>query len=207
MSFSKRILHLFTFINSSRPPTYFKSGRLKIAEKRKKLFTTYLLYTNACIAVSFSGLGDLIEQTYEIQVGNQNNWDMVRTLKLASTGLPIGLVCHAWYIILDRYMPVRNAKSLVKKILLDQFIASPIYICLFFTTLGLYNSSDCTDVIKQIKINGKDIYQMEWFIWPPAQFFNFYFLPTKFRILYDCTISLGFDVYFSYVANKDSRKK
>ena len=39
----------------------------------------------------------------------------------------------------------------------------------------------------------------EWFIWPPAQFVNFYFLPTRFRVIYDNGISLGYDMYTSHV--------
>jgi protein Mpv17 len=39
-------------------------------------------------------------------------------------------------------------------------------------------------------------------VWPPAQVINFYLLPTRFRVLYDNTISLGYDVYTSYVAHE-----
>jgi protein Mpv17 len=171
------------------------------------MFTKYLIYTNVMISVTFSGLGDLIEQVYEITVGHQKDWDKMRTVKLASTGFPVGLACHNWYIVLDRCLSVRNGKNLAKKIVLDQLIASPVYICLFFTTLGLWNDWSKVDVIENIKKNGKEVYKMEWYVWPIAQLFNFYFLPTKFRILYDCTISLGFDVYFSYVTNKDTKPK
>ena len=43
----------------------------------------------------------------------------------------------------------------------------------------------------------------EWFIWPPAQFVNFYFLPTRLRVIYDNTISLGYDMYTSHVKNSN----
>ena len=43
----------------------------------------------------------------------------------------------------------------------------------------------------------------EWFIWPPAQFVNFYFLPTRFRVIYDNAISLGYDMYTSHVKNSN----
>jgi protein Mpv17 len=129
MPFQRQIAHLFASISKT---LVVNSVRLKFRENKQKLFTKYLLYTNVCIAVSFGGLGDLIEQAYEIQVGHQKKWDEQRTLQLASTGVPVGLVCHNWYMLLDRFLPVRNGKNLIKKIVLDQCIASPIYICLFF---------------------------------------------------------------------------
>jgi len=48
---------------------------------------------------------------------------------------------------------------------------------------------------------GTQLYIAEWFIWPPAQFVNFYFLPTRLRVIYDNTISLGYDMYTSHVKN------
>ena len=51
---------------------------------------------------------------------------------------------------------------------------------------------------------GTQLYLAEWFIWPPAQFINFYFLPTRFRVVYDNVISLGYDMYTSHVKNSKS---
>lgn len=66
-----------------------------------------------------------------------------------------------------------------------------------------------------------ELYTAEWLVWPPAQvimsiyvsfpqFFlqaiNFYLLPTRFRLLYDNVISLGFDCYCSHVLNDECTK-
>ncbi|KAK6185569.1 hypothetical protein SNE40_007774 [Patella caerulea] len=55
------------------------------------------------------------------------------------------------------------------------------------------------DIAAEVLVKGSTIYTMEWLIWPPAQLINFMFLPTKFRVLYDNIISLGFDTYYSNV--------
>ena len=94
--------------------------KFKIRETNKKLFTKYLLVTNLTISTSFSGLGDFLEQSYEIAAGYQKKWDRMRTVKLGSTGLPVGFVCHYWFIFLDRHITGRTGKFLVKKLLLDQ---------------------------------------------------------------------------------------
>ena len=51
------------------------------------------------------------------------------------------------------------------------------------------------------------LYIAEWVVWTPAQLINFYFLPTRYRVLYDNTISLFYDSYTSYLANEIQTKK
>lgn len=46
-------------------------------------------------------------------------------------------------------------------------------------------------MLDEIKDKALRLYTAEWVIWPPAQVINFYVLPTKYRVLYDNSISLG----------------
>ena len=57
------------------------------------------------------------------------------------------------------------------------------------------------------KYLGTQLYLAEWFIWPPPQFVNFYFLPTRFRVIYDNVISLGYDMYTSHVKHSNVDKE
>jgi protein Mpv17 len=61
-----------------------------------------------------------------------------------------------------------------------------------------------SEVIQEMKIKAWRLYAAEWVVWPPAQIINFYILPTRFRVLYDNTISLGYDVYTSRVKHSSS---
>ena len=42
---------------------------------------------------------------------------------------------------------------------------------------------------------------------PPALIFSFTFLSTRYRVLYDNIISLGFDVYNSYLVHRELKEK
>ena len=53
--------------------------------------------------------------------------------------------------------------------------------------------------IKDTRELGTQLWLSEWFIWPPAQFVNFYFLPTKYRVVYDNLVSLFYDWYTSHL--------
>lgn len=113
--------------------------------------------------------------------------------------MSIGIVCHYWYKYLDAKLPGRTINIVLKKVFIDQLVCSPLCIIMFFLTLGLLEKSKWSDLKNEIIKKAYRLYIAEWVIWPPAQIFNFYFLPTRYRVLYDNTISLGYDVYTSHV--------
>lgn len=166
----------------------------------------YLLYTNVAISISLSSLGDTLEQQYELLTDQLDERSLVRTAHMALSGGTVGVVCHYWYQILDRRMPGRTLRIVCKKVLLDQFICSPIVISTFFVTLGLLERSSRDEMMAEIRDKAVRLYVAEWVVWPPAQVLNFYVLPSRYRVLYDNTISLGYDVYTSKVKHGGKRK-
>lgn len=116
-----------------------------------------------------------------------------------SFGLTSGFLCHYWYIFLDKRVPGKSLSIVARKILYDQILFSPINIVACLAVAGLLEACSRKELIEDIADKGLRLYLAEWFIWPPAQFFNFYFLPTRFRVIYDNTISLGYDMYTSHV--------
>ncbi|CAO1437976.1 unnamed protein product [Diamesa tonsa] len=179
--------------------------RFKLVSQRliKKSFSEkYLLLTNCAISISLSSVGDCIEQQYEIYKKEQDQFDKRRNFNMATSGMVVGVFCHHWYKILDRRMPGRTFQNVIKKVLIDQAIASPIVIFLFFATLGVMRKESIQETAQEIKNKALRLYTAEWIVWPPAQIINFYLLPNKYRVLYDNTISLGYDVYTSAVINE-----
>lgn len=158
------------------------------------------------ISVGLSGIGDMTQQHYMILKGEKKTWDEVRTGHMSVTGFTVGVVCHKWYMFLDKKLPGRTVKIVLKKVLVDQIFFSPVYITVFFLTSGLLDKSALKDIGKEIIEKGKQLYVAEWVVWPPAQLINFFFLPTKYRIFYDSTISFGYDIYTSYVKHESSEK-
>lgn len=164
-------------------------------------FSKYLLCTNVVISATLSGLGDITEQHYEIFTEELETWDLWRTRKMAMTGVTVGVVCHFWYGFLDRRVVGHTLGAVARKIVIDQIIGSPLSLAAFFMTLSLLEGKSMMRDFGDIKEKAVKLYIAEWVIWPPAQFINFYFLPTRFRVLYDNTISFGYDIYSSYVTH------
>ncbi|XP_046968935.1 mpv17-like protein 2 [Vanessa cardui] len=166
----------------------------------------YLLYTNVTISVTLSSIGDIMEQTYEIYTKQQDKYNPKRTMHMAFSGAAVGVLCHHWYKVLDKFIIGKTFDMVAKKLLLDQLIFSPIMIVTFFGSLALFEKDPVGNFKEEVRDKFVTLYHAEWLVWPPAQIINFYFLPTKYRVLYDNTISLGYDVYTSQVKHKKSIK-
>lgn len=123
---------------------------------------------------------------------------------MAISGMSVGIICHYWYKYLDAKLPGRTINIVLKKVVIDQLVCSPVYITIFFLTLAILEKSSWSELKNEIISKAYKLYIAEWIIWPPAQILNFYFLPTKYRVLYDNTISLGYDVYTSQVKHGHS---
>lgn len=116
-----------------------------------------------------------------------------------SFGLTSGFLCHYWYNFLDKKIPGKSISIVARKIIYDQILFSPFLIVACLVVAGIIEASTKEEIIRDIQTSGTKLYLAEWIIWPPAQFFNFYFLPTRFRVFYDNVISLGYDMYTSHV--------
>ena len=96
-----------------------------------------------------------------------------------------------------------------------QVFFSPLCIAACLVVAGkMENKSNSSLVSQTVQLGGR-LYLAEWVIWPPAQFINceyqeplreilietftVYFLPTKYRVLYDNLVSLVYDTYTSHV--------
>lgn len=188
-------------LNSGRSILKIKSRIYRIFNKllNRAFSDKYLLLTNVGISVTLSGVGDVIEQNYEMITKNNDCWNHVRTRNMSVSGFTIGIFCHAWYRYLDKFIPGYSLRIVMKKVVVDQFIASPICISIFFLTLAALEKTSKTELVSEIKDKAWKLYAAEWMIWPPAQFINFYVLPYKYRVLFDNGISLCYDIFTSHV--------
>ncbi|KAG6444768.1 hypothetical protein O3G_MSEX003567 [Manduca sexta] len=172
------------------------------AFNRKNLF-----YTNVLLSIGISTTGDFLEQSYELYTKDSETYDYGRTVQMGVSGLSAGIICHNWYRILDRVIVGRSLQMVVKKLLLDQFICSPLIILSFFATVAIFEENPMENFTDEVKDKFWTLYKAEWVVWPPAQIFNFYFVPTRYRVLYDNAISLGYDIYTSHIKHEGTKEK
>jgi protein Mpv17 len=75
-------------------------------------------------------------------------------------GLAQGPPQHVFYKFLDRSFPGRDFKSISRKILLDQLIASPICICIFFFGMGYLEGHTWDETISESKMKFLSVYMV-----------------------------------------------
>lgn len=153
-----------------------------------------------------SCLGDGIQQKLQIHRKEIDSWNPQRSRNVGVTGLAVGPFCHYWYLYLDKWLPGRSFGIVMKKLIVDQFVCSPIVISGFLVVTSVLDGLNWAETKQEVIQKGKTLYKAEWLVWPPAQIINFFYLPTKYRVLFDNAVSFGFDWYFSYVKYGEHHK-
>merc|ERR1711935_99778 len=119
---------------------------------------------------------------------------------MAGLGIILGPCNHYWYTWLDKVVPaVKTVKTVGSKILMDQLIFSPFSLTSFFIAMGAMEGKSRAMIMDEMKRHWLPTYKVDWSVWPGAQLLNFYFVPSKFRVLYVSTCTLGWNVYLSKV--------
>ncbi|XP_071555305.1 mpv17-like protein 2 [Temnothorax nylanderi] len=194
---------------------------------RQLLFGKYLLVTNTVSCGLMMAAGDVIQQRSEhwkkhcsdkkyfpssviaaspedemvtaISSTSAYGHDYMRTRNMTVVGLVQGPFHHCFYTILDKVLPGRNAKSVLKKTLLDQSIASPTCLGIFFVGLGLLESRKIKEICEELKLKFGDTWKVDCCFWPPAQCINFLFVPLHYRVLYTNVMTMVYDIFLSYM--------
>ena len=125
--------------------------------------------------------------------------DGVRVSKMTFVGLVTGAIGHYWYIFIDKRYLGNCMRTVLKKTIFDQMFWAPVGITLFFGILGILDRKQSSDIASEIKRKGPEVMLVDWMVYPPAQIINYRFLPTRFRVLYDCLIAFALDLYYSHI--------
>ncbi|XP_022652676.1 mpv17-like protein 2 isoform X3 [Varroa destructor] len=171
-----------------------------------RMFGQHLLLTNVAVSTAMALAGDGVQQYYEVACSFQDKLHIKRTMHMGAAGFTTGIVTHYWYNFLDRWWQSRAAKVVLKKVLYDQILFSPICLTIYFGTLAILDGSNYDKFKHELTDKGSTVYTVEWLIWPLAQTFNFYYLPLRYRVVFDTVISFGFDVFTPYIIYRDQRK-
>ncbi|XP_032071068.1 mpv17-like protein 2 [Thamnophis elegans] len=162
-----------------------------------------LLIVNTISSGLLLGGADIIQQSLERRK-KEKPWDTDRTFHMLITGCSAGPLLHYWYLYLDKIIPrneVQRFKVVITKVAVDQTIA-PFFAGWYFIIMALLQGHRLADGIDEFRDKFWDYYLAELAVWPAAQMFNFLYLPSKYRVLFVNVITLGWNVYLSYLKHR-----
>lgn len=117
------------------------------------------------------GAGDLLQQRSESFKKNHSKEitdntipeipvDLVRMRNMTAVGLAQGPFNHYFYSFLDRVLPGKNTGSIIKKTILDQTIASPTCLGIFFLGLGCLEQRSFKEIIDELRLKIFDVWKV-----------------------------------------------
>lgn len=149
--------------------------------------------------------GDVMEQEIEFQRGLiPTRYDWGRVGRMFIAGLGFGPLHHYFYGWMDQILPKRTMYSITQKILLDQVVMSPVCIFFLFYSMGALEGKSVKGCTDEVKEKFMEVYMVDWCIWPPTQFINFYYLPVKYQVLYINGVTMLYNVFLSFIKHRDT---
>lgn len=165
----------------------------------------YLIITNTVTCGFLLGAGDVIQQSLERRQKPTRHWEKDRTVHMFITGCSMGPLLHFWYSWIDKIVPgkgLQRVKIVVMKVTIDQLFA-PFFGTWYFLFMGMLQGHTLAANWKEFKAKFWDYYLAELSVWPACQLINFLFLPPIYRVLFVNTVTLGWNIYLSYLKHRD----
>lgn len=168
----------------------------------------YLIVTNTVSCGFLLGTADILRQSMERRQQPTKRWDTARTAHMFITGCSMGPLLHYWYFWIDKIAPGKDSKNIrtvIKKVVIDQVFA-PCFGCWYFMEMGLLQGHSVTESWNEFRRKFWDYYLAELSLWPAAQLINFLFLHPEYRVLFVNVVTLGWNVYLSYLKHRNEEE-
>ncbi|ESW34014.1 hypothetical protein PHAVU_001G116800 [Phaseolus vulgaris] len=164
------------------------------------LLEKYPVAVKALTSALLNLIGDLICQ---LAIDQVQSLDFKRTFVFTFLGFAlVGPTLHFWYLYLSKLVTLPGASGALLRLVLDQFIFSPIFIGVFLATLVTLEGKP-SEVVPKLKQGWFSAVLANWKLWIPFQFLNFRFVPQQFQVLAANVIAVAWNVILSFMAHKE----
>jgi len=160
----------------------------------------YLLITNAFIGSTCIGLGDFVVQNFSIHVTKeQKKVELQKVARVAFIGGSFSFVETFYYRWLERVLPGRSVANVIQKVVMDQVFISFPFDLYFFTASRTMETRSIKEGIHYMKEVLPTVYVADCIYWPLLQAINFRFVPARYRVTYNASVTLLWNVFLCYL--------
>lgn len=164
------------------------------------LLEKYPVTTKAVTSALLTFFGDLFCQ---LVIDKSPKLDVKRLSMFTLLGLVlVGPTLHFWYLSLSKLISGSGAYSAGLRLLLDQFLFSPLFIGVFFASL-LTLEGRPSEILPKLQQDWFASVLANWKLWIPFQFVNFLVVPQQLQVLVANVIALAWNVYLSFASHKN----
>ncbi|XP_058611106.1 protein Mpv17 isoform X2 [Onychostoma macrolepis] len=114
----------------------------------------------------------------------------------------VGPVVGGWYKVLDKLVTGGTGGAALKKMLVDQVGFAPCFLGAFLGISGALNGLTVEENVTKLKRDYMDALVSNYYLWPPVQIANFYFIPLHHRLAVVQVVAVAWNSYLSWKANK-----
>lgn len=141
--------------------------------------------------------GDTIAQQFVEK--RRSNHDIPRTVRLALYGgCVFSPLASIWFgRVLERVQFTSKPLNIATKVALDQGIASPAFIAMFFSITTLMSGGTVDDAKKKVEDNWWPTLKTAWGLWVPVQTLNMAVVPVQSRLLFVNVVSIAWNTFLS----------
>jgi len=145
--------------------------------------------------------GDAVAQL-AVERRRLQEFDPVRTGRFFIMGTCVVAPCiRTWYLFMERVVKFQGTKGVVTKVLMDQALFAPSFLCVFVAAVSTLQGLGLEDIRRNLAANYTDVVLTNWKVWPATQLINFYFVPFQHRILVVNIVALFWNTYLAAKTN------
>lgn len=113
-----------------------------------------------------------------------------------------------WYPYLESLFPGTDDNMMILyKLLMDQFIYSPLLLCSFWFHATFISTFDINKSVSAISQNVMGSLISNWCYWPFVQIINIGYMPDQYKVLVINFASIPWNMYVSYSVSQSNKTK
>lgn len=143
---------------------------------------------------------DILTQQFVEKKGSNHSGR--RTLRMCVMGIIIGPIQRTWFLTLERFIPPTSKIQIVKKLIVDQTVYGPFIIFFFYSLSSTLAGKNLNDIKLILQERYLTTIFTAYKVWPFVQAVNFSFVPLQHRANFVQVVSLCWNMYLSWMANK-----